>query len=53
MELLRSTRITGVLEPLLERVVYSDLTANLNALKAHIEEAAVHRQVQELQAAGG
>lgn len=52
VQLLRSTRITSVLEPLLERVVYSDLTANLNALKAHVEEAAVHRQVQELQAAG-
>ena len=52
VQLLRSTRITGVLEPLLERMVYSDLTVNLNALKAHIEGAAVHRQVQELQAAG-
>ncbi|KAK9823512.1 hypothetical protein WJX72_003333 [[Myrmecia] bisecta] len=48
----RSTRMLGILEPLLERVVYEDIPANLAALKQRIEDVKTAKRVAELEAEG-
>lgn len=45
-------RLLGLLEPLLERVVYEDLPANLAALKRRVEQGRAEEQAAQLQAAG-
>ena len=38
VEIPRSTRMVGLLEPLLEQVVYEDIPTNLRAIKLHVEQ---------------
>lgn len=37
VEIPRSTALTGILDPLLERIVYQDIPTNLSAVKTRIE----------------
>ena len=48
----QSTPMLGLLEPLLERVVYEDLPSNLAALKARVEQLHAVRQAEEADAQG-
>ena len=42
----------GLLEPVLERVVYEDVPANLAAVKQRVEDAVLQRRIAELEAQG-
>ena len=43
----RSTRMLGVLEPLLERTVFEDVPANLAAIKQRVESMQVRARACE------
>ncbi len=47
-----TTRLLGFLEPLLERVVYEDIPANLAAVKARVELMQVEAKARALEEAG-
>lgn len=49
----RSSRLLWFLEPLLERVVYEDVPANLAAIKARVEVMRVEAKAMALEEAGG
>ncbi|KAK9837252.1 hypothetical protein WJX81_001866 [Elliptochloris bilobata] len=48
----RGTPMLGLLEPLLERVVFEDVPRNLAALKQRIEELRLSRRIDRLESAG-
>ncbi len=48
----RSTPMMGLLEPILERVVYEDIPFNLAALKQRVEDLKLQRRIAELEAQG-
>ena len=48
----RATPMLGLLEPVLERVVYEDVPANLAAVKQRVEDAVLQRRIAELEAQG-
>ena len=48
----RATPMLGLLEPVLERVVYEDIPFNLSALKQRVEELRLQRRIAELEAQG-
>jgi hypothetical protein len=48
----RSTPMIGLLEPLLERVVYEDIPFNLAAVKQRVEERKLQRRITELEDQG-
>lgn len=48
----KSVRSLGMLEPLLERVVYEDVPANLLAVKRRAEELRIVRTIATLKAEG-
>jgi len=48
----RAARLLGLLEPVLERVVYEDVPANLLALKHRVETLKAQRHVTQLDAQG-
>lgn len=39
VEIPRSTALMGVLDPLLERIVYQDIPSNLSAVRQRVEQA--------------
>lgn len=47
-----AARVLGLLEPMLERVVFEDVPANLAAIKRHVERSKIMRQIEALEAAG-
>ena len=51
--LLRRRRASWSQEPVLERVVYEDIPANLSALKHRAEQVKFQHRIQELEAQGG
>ena len=48
----KSGRMLGVIEPVLERVVFEDAPANLAAIKKKVEELVMERKAQALERAG-
>lgn len=48
----RSTPMMGLLEPILERVVYEDIPFNLAALKQRVEDIKLQRRIAELEEQG-
>jgi hypothetical protein len=48
----RATPMMGMLEPVLERVVYEDIPFNLAAVKQRVEECKLQRRIAELEDAG-
>ncbi len=48
----RATPMLGLLEPVLERVVYEDVPANLAALRQRVEDLRLQRRIAELEAQG-
>lgn len=48
----RSTRMLGVLEPLLERTVFEDVPSNLAAIKQRVESLQAERDIRRLEEAG-
>lgn len=48
----RSTPMMGLLEPILERVVYEDIPFNLAALKQRVEDMKLQRRIAELEEQG-
>lgn len=48
----RCTRMLGILEPLMERVVYEDVPLNLAALKARVESLKGEQLLASLQDQG-
>lgn len=48
----RAARLLGLLEPVLERVVYEDVPANLLALKHRVETLKAQRHVTQLELHG-
>ncbi len=48
----RSTPMVGLLEPVLERVVYEDIPFNLAAVKQHVEDRKLQRRITELEEQG-
>ena len=52
VQLPRTTPMMGMLEPVLERVVYEDIPFNLAAVKQRVEESKLQRRIAELEDAG-
>ena len=52
VEIPRSAAMLGLLEPLLERVVYQDIPANLEAIKKRAEQQRIARQLAAAEAQG-
>lgn len=52
VQLPRATPMMGMLEPVLERVVYEDIPFNLAAVKQRVEESKLQRRIAELEDAG-
>ena len=48
----RATPMVGMLEPVMERVVYEDIPFNLAAVKQHVEEVRLQRRIAELEDQG-
>ena len=48
----RGTPMLGLLEPLLERVVFEDVPCNLAALKQRVETLCLNRRIDRLESAG-
>ena len=48
----RSTPALGLLEPVLERVVYENIPFNLAAVRQRVEELRLQRRIAELEAQG-
>lgn len=48
----RSTPMMGLLEPILERVVYEDIPFNLAAVKQRVEDLKLQRRIAELEEQG-
>ena len=53
VEIPRSAAMLGLLEPLLERVVYQDIPANLEAIKKRAEQQRIAGQLATAEAQGG
>ena len=48
----RGTPMMGMLEPVMERVVYEDIPFNLAAIKQRVEELKLQRRIVELEELG-
>ncbi len=48
----RATPMVGMLEPVMERVVYEDIPFNLAAVKQRVEEVRLQRRITELEDQG-
>lgn len=48
----RATPMVGMLEPVMERVVYEDIPFNLAAVKQRVEEVRLQRRIAELEDQG-
>ena len=48
----RGTPMLGLLEPLVERVVFEDVPCNLAALKQRVEKLRLSRRIDRLESAG-
>ena len=48
----RATPMMGMLELVMERVVYEDIPFNLAAVKQRVEEQKLQRRIRELEAQG-
>lgn len=48
----RGTPMMGMLEPVMERVVYEDIPFNLAAVKQRVEELKLQRRIVELEEEG-
>ena len=52
LQIPRNTPMVGMLEPVMERVVYEDVPFNLAAVKQRVEEVKLQRRIAELEEQG-